>query len=66
MQDDDPGEHGRSDALDDALHQIFAAALDLTNALPYVEDQRAAARIRAAVDLLDGATRDLRTYALER
>lgn len=66
VRDDEPGEQGRSRALDDGLHRIFAAALDLRAALRYVDDERAAAHTRAALDLLDQATRDLRRYALER
>ena len=66
MADDEPGGRDRTDALDDALHRIFAAALDLRAASRYVDDRRAAVHIRAAVDLLDAATRDLRIGALDR
>lgn len=66
MPDDEPGVRDRDDALDDALHHIFAAALDLRAALRYVEDRQATTHIRVAVDLLDAATRDLRIGALSR
>lgn len=75
MRDDEPEERGgprrvddrdvRTDSLDMVLHRIFGAALDLTTALQYVEDWRAATHIRAAVELLDQTTRDIRLHSLE-
>lgn len=61
---DESGEQDRSGLLDDGLQCIFAAALDLGAALRYVDDERAERRVRAALDLLDQAARDLRGYAL--
>lgn len=66
VQDDYSGVRNRGDALDDALHRIFAAALDLSAALPDVADRRASIRIHAAIDRLDAATKDLRIDALRR
>lgn len=75
MRDDEPEERDglrrvddrvtRTDSLEMVLHRIFGAALGLTAALQYVEDQRAATRIRAAVELLDQATREVRSHSLE-
>lgn len=63
---DESGEQDRPRVLDDGLQRIFAAALDLSAALQHVDDERAATRIRAALDLLDQAARDLRRHALDR
>lgn len=73
MRDDEPGEPDAPrpahdapprDSLDSVLHHVFAAALDLTSALQYVDDERGVAQIRAAVDLLDEATRKIRAHSL--
>lgn len=66
MRDDDTSGLDRPDALDDALHKIFLAALDLRAELRYAEDLHAAAHIHAAIALLDGVTRELRLGALDR